>query len=127
MDSWIWWIATCVISLYFVMLLLDFNKPSKKLMEQIDHQETRRRDMEQRHVKVQEEVAQIKTRQDDLDLQLEDLEQRRKDLLLEANKRRMLHIEAGPFNMGGSEDDSPPTSARLTPYICPGSTSTPFR
>jgi iron(II)-dependent oxidoreductase len=120
MDSWIWWIATCVISLYFVMLLLDFNKPSKKLMEQIDHQETRRRDMEQRHVKVQEEVTQIKTRQDDLDLQLEDLEQRRKDLLLEANKRRMLHIEAGPFNMGGSEDDSPPNERPSHPVHLSG-------
>ncbi len=42
-DSWMWWIVTCAISLYFVMLLIDFNKPSKKLMEQIDHQETRRR------------------------------------------------------------------------------------
>ena len=42
MDDWTWWIMTCGISLYFVMILLDFNKPSKKLMEQIDAQETRR-------------------------------------------------------------------------------------
>ena len=33
-DSWFFWILTCVISLYFVMLLLDFNKPSKKLMDE---------------------------------------------------------------------------------------------
>ena len=79
-SAWIWWIMTCGISLYFVMLLLDFNKPSKKLMEQIDHQETRRRDMEQKHLKVQEDVTQIKSRQDDLDLQMEELEERRKDL-----------------------------------------------
>ena len=24
-DSWMWWMMTCAISLYFVMLLLDFN------------------------------------------------------------------------------------------------------
>ena len=107
MGDWVYWIATCVISLYFVMLLLDFNKPSKKLMEQIDHQEGRRREMEQRHLKVQEDVVQIRSRQEDLDLQMEELEQRRKDLLIDANKRRMILIEAGPFAMGGSEDDSP--------------------
>ena len=107
MGDWVYWIATCVVSLYFVMLLLDFNKPSKKLMEQIDHQEGRRREMEQRHLKVQEDVVQIRSRSEDLDLQMEELEQRREDLLLEANKRRMIHIEAGSFAMGGSEDDSP--------------------
>ena len=106
-DSWIWWIMTCAISLYFVMLLLDFNKPSKILMEQIDHQETRRREMEQRHIKVQEDIDQLKSSQEDVDLQMEQLEQRRKDLLLDANKRRMIHIEAGPFTMGGVQDESP--------------------
>ncbi len=106
-DSWMWWILTCAVSLYFVMLLLDFNKPSKKLMEAIDHQETRRREMEVRLGKIKEDVVQIMSRQDDVDLQMEELEQARVELLPEANKRRMIHIEGGSFSMGGREEDSP--------------------
>jgi len=106
-DSWMWWIMTCAISLYFVMLLLDFNKPSKKLMEQVDHQETRRREMEMRLGKIQEDVVQITGRQEDVDLQMEELEQARVELLPEANKRRMIHVPGGPFTMGGREEDSP--------------------
>lgn len=106
-DSWVWWIMTCVISLYFVMLLLDFNKPSKKLMETIDHQESRRRDMTGRLAKLQEDIVQIRSRSEDQDLQMEDYEQRRKDLLPEANKRRMIEIPGGQFTMGGSQEDSP--------------------
>jgi len=106
-NSWFYWILTCVISLYFVMLLLDFNKPSKKLMEQIDHQEGRKRDMTTRLAKLQEDIVQIKSRSEDQDLQLEDFEQRRKDLLPEANKRRMIEIPGGQFTMGGSQEDSP--------------------
>ncbi len=106
-DSWMWWILTCAISLYFVMLLLDFNKPSKKLMEMIDHQETRHRDMVQRMGKVQEDLVQIRSGQEDIDLQMEEVEQRRVELLPEANKRRMVHIPTGSFSMGGREEDSP--------------------
>ena len=106
-DSWVWWILTCVIALYFVMLLLDFNKPSKKLMEQIDNQESRRRDMEQRLARVQEDMISARSRQEELDLNMEELEHRRVDLLPEANKKEMIHIEGGPFSMGGTEDDSP--------------------
>ncbi len=64
-DSWFFWILTCVISLYFVMLLLDFNKPSKKLMEQIDHQEGRRRDMTTRLAKLQEDIVKTKSSAED--------------------------------------------------------------
>jgi len=106
-DSWMWWIMTCAISLYFVMLLLDFNKPSKKLMEAIDQQETRRRDMELRLGKIQEDVLQIKDRQGEADQQMEQLEQARVELLPEANKRRMIYVEGGSFTMGGREEDSP--------------------
>jgi formylglycine-generating enzyme len=106
-DSWVWWIMTCIISLYFVMLLLDFNKPSKKLMETIDHQESRRRDMTTRLAKLQEDIVQIKGSSEDQDLQMEDYEQRRKDLLQEANGRRMIEIPGGQFTMGGSQEDSP--------------------
>ena len=106
-DNWIWWILTCAISLYCVMLLLDFNKPSKKLLETIDHQESRRRDMTTKLAKLQEDIVQIKSRSEDQDLQMEDFEQRRKDLLEEANKRRMIEIPGGMFTMGGSQEDNP--------------------
>ena len=106
-DTWYFWIMTCAFSLYFVVLLLDFGKPSKKLMEQIDSQETRRHEMEQRLTKVQDAVVQVRSRQEELDLQMEDYEQRRESLLPEANKRRMVFIEGGQFTMGGREEDSP--------------------
>ena len=41
-DEWVFWILTCAFSLYFVVLLLEFNRPSQKWMEQIDNQEVRR-------------------------------------------------------------------------------------
>jgi len=44
-DEWVFWILTCAFSLYFVVLLLEFNRPSQKWMEQIDNQEVRRQDM----------------------------------------------------------------------------------
>ena len=47
------------------MLLLDFNKPSKKLMEQIDHQEGRRRDMTTRLAKLQEDIVKTKSSAED--------------------------------------------------------------
>ena len=77
MDDWTWWIMTCGISLYFVMVLLDFNKPSKKLMDQIDSQEQRRREIELRLTTLEDNIVQIKSRSEDIDLQMEDLEQRR--------------------------------------------------
>ena len=44
MDEWVFWILTCGFSLYFVILMLEFNRPSQKLMEQIDNQEVRRQE-----------------------------------------------------------------------------------
>ena len=107
MDNWIWWIFTCFCSLYFVILMLDFNKPQQKLIEQIDSQELRRVDMETRLQRVQEETEEMGTRLDDLDLQWDEQEERRKELLPEANARRMKLVAAGPFSMGGRDEDSP--------------------
>ena len=107
MGEWAWWIMTCVISLYFVMLLLDFNKPQKKLMEQIDHMEQRRRDMTQKLNKYQEDVITTKAHSEDLELQLRQTEDSRKELQPEANKNRMIKIPGGAFTMGGREEDSP--------------------
>tara|TARA_Y100001968_G_scaffold166697_1_gene152706 strand:+ start:311 stop:457 length:147 start_codon:yes stop_codon:yes gene_type:complete len=46
--EWVYWILTCIFSCYFVVLLLEFNRPSQKLMEQIDAQEARRLEMARR-------------------------------------------------------------------------------
>jgi len=121
MDDWTWWIMTCGISLYFVMILLDFNKPSKKLMDQIDSQEQRRREIELRLTTLEDNIVQIKSRSEDIDLQMEDLEQRRKELLPEANTQRMNFVEAGKFTMGSDEESSPDSErpahpVNLTPF-----------
>ncbi len=34
--EWVYWILTCIFGCYFVVLLLEFNRLSQKLMEQID-------------------------------------------------------------------------------------------
>jgi formylglycine-generating enzyme required for sulfatase activity len=94
-------------SLYFVILLLDFNKPQQKLMELIDSQELRRIEMEGRLQRLQEETEEMNSRLEDLDLQWDSQEERRKDLLPEANARRMKLVSAGPFSMGGRDEDVP--------------------
>jgi len=107
MDNWIWWILTCALALYFVILLLEFNRPSQKLMEQIDVMETRRREMELRLVQAQEETTTMKNRLEEIQLQWDALEERRKEILPEANARLMVPIPAGSFVMGGEEEESP--------------------
>ena len=107
MDEWVFWILTCGFSLYFVVLLLEFNRPSQKLMEQIDNQEVRRQDMQRRLSHAQEQTEEMKGRLAKLEHDMDDLEAKRKDILPEANKRLMVHIPAGPFTMGGRDEDSP--------------------
>ncbi|MDP6700427.1 MAG: SUMF1/EgtB/PvdO family nonheme iron enzyme [Candidatus Latescibacteria bacterium] len=107
MDEWVFWILTCGFSLYFVVLLLEFNRPSQKLMEQIDNQEARRQDMQRRLSHAQEQTEEMKGRFAKLEHDMDDLEAKRKDILPEANKRLMVHIPAGPFTMGGRDEDSP--------------------
>ena len=107
MDEWIFWILTCGFSLYFVLLLLEFNRPSQKLMEQIDNQEVRRQDMQRRLSHAQEQTEEMKGRLAKLEHDMDDLEAKRKDILPEANKRLMVHIPAGPFNMSVRDEDSP--------------------
>ncbi|MEE3259670.1 MAG: formylglycine-generating enzyme family protein [Candidatus Latescibacterota bacterium] len=107
MDNWILWILTCAAILYFVVLLLEFNRPSQTLMEQIDNQEVRRQDMTRRHAHAQEQSEEMKARLEKLENDMEDLETKRKDILPEANKRLMIQIPAGPFTMGGRDEDSP--------------------
>jgi len=107
MDSWVWWILTCGFSLYFVILLLEFNRPAQKLMEQIDSQEIRRQEMERRLERAQEEATELRSQLDEVELRMEDLEERRQEILPEAMSRRMTRIDSGPFLMGGRDEDSP--------------------
>ena len=107
MDQWVFWILTCGFSLYFVILLLEFNRPSQKLMEQMDHQEVRRQDMSRRYSHAQEQTEEMKVRLEGLELDMSTLEEKRKEILPEANKRLMIHIPPGPYTMGGHDEDSP--------------------
>ena len=107
MDEWITWILTCGFSLYFVILMLEFNRPSQKLMEQIDNQEVRRQEMQRRHAQAQEQTEEIVVRLEKLEHDMGDLDEKRKKILPEANKRLMVHIAAGPYTMGGRDEDSP--------------------
>ena len=107
MDEWVYWILTCAFSLYFVLLLLEFNRPSQKLTEQIDNQAARHQDMQRRLSHAQEQTEEMKDRLAKLEHDMDDLEARRKDILPEANKRLMVHIPVGPFTMGGRDKDGP--------------------
>jgi iron(II)-dependent oxidoreductase len=107
MDEWITWILTCGFSLYFVVLMLEFNRPSKKLMEQIDNQEVRRQEMQRRHAQAQEQTEEIVVRLEKLEHYMGELDEKRKKILPEANKRLMVHVAAGPYTMGGRDEDSP--------------------
>ena len=91
---------------------MEFNRPSQKLMEQIDNQEVRRQDMQRRLSHAQEQTEEMKGRLAKLEHDMDDLEAKRKDILPEANKRLMVHIPAGPFTMGGRRDEDSPRSER---------------
>ena len=107
MDSWVWWILTCVGSLYFVVLLLEFNKPQQKLIEQIENQETRHTEMRGRFAQMQRETEELTQRLNELERDWDDLEERRKQLLPEANTRKFKLVDSGTFLMGGGEEESP--------------------
>ena len=44
-EGWVWWILTTFAAFYFIILLLEFNKPQRKLEEQIDAQGAQYKDM----------------------------------------------------------------------------------
>ena len=91
----------------FVVLLLEFNKPLQKLADQIDSQELRHNEMKTRLVQVQQEAEDLKRRTEELDRSWEALEKSRKEMLPEANKKRMILIPSGSFVMGGRDEESP--------------------
>lgn len=107
MGEWWWWLLTCGFSLYFVVLLLEFNRPAQKLQEQIDNQEMRRIDMARRYDAAQKQIEEMNVRQDALESEMASLEERRQEALPGANRRLMVHIPSGPFVMGGRDEDSP--------------------
>jgi iron(II)-dependent oxidoreductase len=63
--------------------------------------------MEQRLGKMQVDAATLRGKLEALENEEQELEERRKDLLPQANVRRMVEIKAGPFPMGSRADDSP--------------------
>jgi sulfatase modifying factor 1 len=107
MDGWWWWLLTCGFGLYFVILLLEFNRPAQKLQEQIDNQEMRRIDMARRLDSAQKQMVEMQDRQDELDREMQTLEEQRQKALPGANKRLMVHVPSGPFTMGGRDEESP--------------------
>ena len=52
-------------------------------------------------------MVQTKSAQGEMDQQMEDYEERRKELRSEANSTRMVLVAQGSLNMGGRGEDSP--------------------
>ena len=106
-GEWLWWILTAALMLFFVIELLNFNKPQQKLMERIDSQDHRRTELRQRLEQLKEDEADLSRNMEMMDVEWGELEERRKEVLPDANKRRMTKIPAGTFVMGGPDEDSP--------------------
>ena len=113
--DWVLWIMTCGFSLYFVVLLLEFNRPAQKLMEHIDSQEVRRQEMGRRLIHAHEQTEEMKVRLEKFEHDMADLEEKRKEILPEANKRLMIPIPAGPFPWGAATRTARATSGRRIP------------
>lgn len=126
MDSWMWWVLTCAFSLCYVILLLEFNKPARKLMEQIDAQEKRWIDMEQRLGKMHVDAATLRGALEALEGEWDQLEDRRKDVSPQANVRCMVEIKAGPFPMGSRAEDSPSNERPVPVVYLPTDYISPF-
>ena len=88
-------------------LLLEFNRPSQKLMEHIDAQEARPVEMAHRRQVAQEQLEAMNSTLAEMDLRMTELEERRLFILPEANKQLMVYIGPGAFTMGGRDEDSP--------------------
>ena len=106
-EGWVWWILTTFAAFYFIILLLEFNKPQRKLEEQIDAQGAQYKDMRGRLKQVRQGAEAMNSRMQEFDQTWEELDQTRKDLLPQANQRRMVYIPAGTFVMGGRDEESP--------------------
>tara|TARA_B110000196_G_scaffold160440_1_gene137917 strand:- start:1111 stop:1923 length:813 start_codon:yes stop_codon:yes gene_type:complete len=63
--------------------------------------------MSRRYSHAQEQTEEMKVRLDGLEQEMSILEEKRKGILPEANKRLMVHIPSGPYTMGGRDEDSP--------------------
>lgn len=105
--EWVFNLLTAVFTCWFVVLLLNFNKPSRNLLQKIEEQEARRQDYEQRLGRAREEGQELVNSLGDLEKEWDALEARREGLLERANKKRLVQIPAGPFTMGSRSEDSP--------------------
>ena len=106
-DDWVFWILTCGFCVYFVILLLEFNRPSQKLMEHMVNQEARRQDMSHRLSNAKEQSEEMEVLLEGMEQEMSILEEKRKEILPEANKRLMVHIPSGSYTMGSHDEDSP--------------------
>ena len=78
-GEWLWWILTAALMLFFVIELLNFNKPQQKLLERIDSQEHRRTELRQRLEQLKEDEADLSRNMEMMDVEWGELEERRKE------------------------------------------------
>ena len=76
-------------------------------MEHIDAQEARRVEMARRRQVAEEQLEAMNSNLGEMDLHMEELEERRLLILPAANKRLMVYIGPGAFTMGARDEDSP--------------------
>ena len=123
--EWVFGALTAGFSCWFVVLLLDFNRPARTLRDKVSRQEARLVELRERLIKAEEESDTFATQVQDLEFQCQTLEDRRQDLLERANRKRFTLIEAGVFVMGSRYEDSPRTERPAHPvrlgayYIAP--------
>ena len=107
MGTWFWWALTIGFSAYFVLLLLDYNRPFQRLSEQLEDLQLRGQKLEQRLERVRTNAFELGAKLDVLELDIMGLEERRQELLPAINARTMIAITAGSFIMGNRNEDSP--------------------
>ena len=119
--EWVFTALTAGFSCWFIVLLLDFNRPARALRDKVSRQEARMVELRERLNKAEEESETFAAQVQDLEFQCQSLEDRRQDLLDRANRKRFVLVEAGTFVMGSRYEDSPRTerpvhSVRLDAY-----------
>ena len=107
--EWVFTALTAGFSCWFIVLLLDFNRPARALRDKVSRQEARMVELRERLNKAEEESETFAAQVQDLEFQCQSLEDRRQDLLDRANRKRFVLVEAGTFVMGSRYEDSPRT------------------
>ena len=108
-SSWFTSILTAFFSVWFVILVLDFNAPARKLREQYDRQNIRCQDLQQKLDEAKAQNVEGKSTMETLEEEWNKTEMRRQVLLPKVNQRLMVHIPSGNFTMGSKFEDSAPS------------------